>query len=388
MPKFEVGTTFKKEFPPHGLFTGTISSYHKETGWYHVVYEDGDEEDLEESEIHMLLRFNSKPNKQQQKETTTAKTTAATNKKTGDLRSFFRPNKKARTTTTSANKSNNNNSDDDDESDKKPAAIDDNKDTSPSRRVGVGRRAATRKRVSYKEVSDNDQNSDDDEEEESSAVEDEDEEDFDDEDNSSDDDIVVFVDDDDLFEEQPTRKKTSKKNKTSGTTTKEKNKAKNGGKKKMYEMFQPMNAPTYPNLSLDEIHKTKDYLDPGGMEATDDIISMLVGEQVSKLGSLLQRSLKNDKSEILGSSSNPLLLGTACSGTDAPALALTLIQEQIDQRLPKLQSNDNDESTQGSKLHFDHTFSWLVHYSGERSLNCCFCSCSYFRIVFKKNKII
>ena len=105
--------------------------------------------------------------------------------------------------------------------------------------------------------------------------------------------------------------------------------AKKKGGAKMCDSFAPINAPLYPKLSLKEIHRTKEFLDPCGMEGTDDIVDRLVGEQVDKLGSLLERALKHKD---IGSNSNPLQLGTACSGTDAPALALGLVQEQMELR--------------------------------------------------------
>ncbi len=37
----------KKNFPPHGIFEGTIKNWHKDTGW-HIVYSDGDREDLDD----------------------------------------------------------------------------------------------------------------------------------------------------------------------------------------------------------------------------------------------------------------------------------------------------------------------------------------------------
>ena len=116
-------------------------------------------------------------------------------------------------------------------------------------------------------------------------------------------------------------------------------------KKSMKDSFEPYNRPLYPSLTLKEIKETKQFLDPCGQEATDDIISLLVGEQIDKIQALLQRSLGSGKN--LGSTEMPLQLGTACSGTDAPALALTLVQEQLELR--GLQP-----------LTFDHKFSCEV----------------------------
>lgn len=108
-----------------------------------------------------------------------------------------------------------------------------------------------------------------------------------------------------------------------------------GGEKKksMAESFTPLTTPLNWTLSLDEIKKANEFLDPCGMEATDDIIDGIVGEQLDKCLPLLCKALEYDgKHSTLGSKNNPLLLGTACSGTDAPALALTLVQEQLEKR--------------------------------------------------------
>ncbi|KAI2506742.1 hypothetical protein MHU86_7637 [Fragilaria crotonensis] len=99
-------------------------------------------------------------------------------------------------------------------------------------------------------------------------------------------------------------------------------------KKKMSESFEAKNYPDYQKLSLQQIKEQKGFLDPCGMEATDGIIDRLVGEQVDKIGGLLQRAIQHD----FGSIDTALQLGTACSGTDALALALGLVKEQMELR--------------------------------------------------------
>ncbi len=49
-----VGRTIKKRFGDHGVFEGTVKSFHRNTG-YRVVYGDGDSEDLSRDEIADLL---------------------------------------------------------------------------------------------------------------------------------------------------------------------------------------------------------------------------------------------------------------------------------------------------------------------------------------------
>lgn len=156
-------------------------------------------------------------------------------------------------------------------------------------------------------------------------------------------------DDDDFDAPGKKRKSSAKKSATKKNTTAKKTKATkaSGGdpeKKSMAESFKPLDTPLFWKMSLKEIKKQQEYLDPCGMEATDDIIDHLVGEQVLKIGKLLERALtKEDKT--LGCEKRPLALGTACSGTDAPALALTIVQEQMERYNLK------------AKLHYNHTFS-------------------------------
>ena len=149
--------------------------------------------------------------------------------------------------------------------------------------------------------------------------------------------------DDEISEEEtkPTPKRT-KNNKTTKVETKP-NAAAGKPKVKMSDAFQPMSTPIFSKLSLDQIAKEKAFLDPCGMEATDDIIDRLVGDQLDKIGSLLHRSILATDSDTVKFNPFPLQLGTACSGTDAPALALTLIQEQMQLR--------------GHKFDFEHVFS-------------------------------
>lgn len=101
--------------------------------------------------------------------------------------------------------------------------------------------------------------------------------------------------------------------------------------KKMCDSYKPSNNPVFwdKNMTSQQIKEKFTFLDPCGMEATDDIIDRLVGEQLDKIVNLLKRSLTLGA---LGSQKNPLVLGTACSGTDAPALALTIVQQQLEKR--------------------------------------------------------
>jgi hypothetical protein len=183
------------------------------------------------------------------------------------------------------------------------------------------------------------------------------------------------VESDDDFEEEPPKPQKKKNNSSAGggrkSTPKPKSKKRGGsrdvdngddddvddddgniggqggGKKSMAESFKPMSTPLFWKLSLKDIKEKHEYLDPCGMEATDDVIDRSMGEQVLKIGKLLERALtQNNQSDgTLGCEKRPLNLGTACSGTDAPALALTIVQEQM------------ERFGLEAKLHYEHKFS-------------------------------
>ena len=55
--RIHVGKVVRKEFPGHGIFTGTITIYDEgdEDFPFHVIYEDGDFEDLSWAEVNPLL---------------------------------------------------------------------------------------------------------------------------------------------------------------------------------------------------------------------------------------------------------------------------------------------------------------------------------------------
>ena len=173
-------------------------------------------------------------------------------------------------------------------------------------------------------------------------------------------------DDDDMGleeEERPKKKRGGggKKKAPAAKKSKPAAKAKGEGGKKlgMAESFKPINAPPYFRAAQDTIAREHECLDPCGTEATDDIIDGLVGNQVDKIGALLSRALKHKRCD-LGSADSPLNLGTACSGTDAPALALTLVQEQMKLRNLVPDSSDRKVGPAGSDGHLlnvDHKFS-------------------------------
>ena len=77
------------------------------------------------------------------------------------------------------------------------------------------------------------------------------------------------------------------------------------------------------------------YVEPVGMSATDNIVEQIIGAQVQKVGNLLLRAIQHDDADRDKCELFPTpLLNTACSGTDAPSISLSMIKEYLDSVLP------------------------------------------------------
>jgi site-specific DNA-cytosine methylase len=73
------------------------------------------------------------------------------------------------------------------------------------------------------------------------------------------------------------------------------------------------------------------FVDPVGVDPTHGIIEDIVAAQVRKIGGLLLRATAaNSQQREAGELTFPIKLQTACSGTDAPSIALGLIKESLD----------------------------------------------------------
>lgn len=327
--KYPVGYKFVKTFAGHGSFVGEVTSV--DPPFYHVCYKvDGDEEDMSECELSTWPKAStpgkkkqSKKKKQLVKKEETA--SSVDSQEEDELPGSRKAAKRKKQPVNS----------------KLPETEDDGAEGTRLRR-----RAATRV-VNYFEESEDEEEEESDFDTKSTAKPkpkssksqpktkkaghnraDSSEDEYDMEQAASSDealDLDTESDEESDEEAQPRKKKAAKK----AASAKKEASQGQPAKKKMCDMFQPMNTPTYMKLSLNEIYEQKEFLDPCGMEGTDDIIDRIVGEQVDRIGSLLVRSLQNEE---FGSSANPLRLGTACSGTDAPSLALTLVQEQMELR--------------------------------------------------------
>ena len=384
-------TRFVKEFSGHGFFDGVVQSYDAKTEFYHVVYpKDGDAEDMDEEELTWLLNAQKEADDDddigKEKEDDNKALENSTRKK---RRVATTPLVAAATLTTTSRygrsrKQLHSYNEEDYFNDSDFAESEEDADNVPPIKRTRTSKNESRGKMTSKKTSTSKGGRIQGSLKQSGS-------------DSESDVWMADVDDEDDMAEDGKNKQggrgRSAKNKAAGASA-DVSTAKKGGKKKMAEAFQPINAPSFSDLSLKKIHETKEYLDPCGMEATDNIIDRLVGEQVTKIGSLLQRALLGQQtwkqqpeqkkdfygakstSTALGSKHNPLKLGTACSGTDAPALALTLIQEQLEQS--HLFVSDVDKDVEGNnstrntktnekaveptkstslKLHYSHKYS-------------------------------
>jgi hypothetical protein len=272
--RYAVGTSVYKLFPGHGYFWGTIAEA-DESG-YKVVYTDGDIEDIPMDDA----AYDGYSDEWDLREALHEAVAHAEREFEGaDAATMVKPTKKAR----------------------KAAATKKTAPLTKKKKAPSSGAAATAKATKKRKVKDDtdDEFVENDGEDESK-------------DESLDENVLEDEDEQDDEEDNGVLQKQKKKGKS------------------MAESFKATNVPLFDKLSWDQMDQQKEYFDPCGMEATDDIVSRVVGEQVDKIQGLLERVLKKHKD---GKNNEPLVkLGTACSGTDAPALALTLIKEQWEQR--------------------------------------------------------
>jgi hypothetical protein len=99
-----------------------------------------------------------------------------------------------------------------------------------------------------------------------------------------------------------------------------------------------------PNNNPQVWPKDGDYVDAVGVDPTNGIVEKIIASQVLKVGGLLEHvGVSNEK--LTGELAFPIRLQTACSGTDAPSIALGLIQESFSKMCP------------GNKFDYEHQMS-------------------------------
>lgn len=93
------------------------------------------------------------------------------------------------------------------------------------------------------------------------------------------------------------------------------------------------------------------YVEPVGIDATDGIVEGIIGGMVQKVGKLLLETIKrSDAERELGELSFPIKLNTACSGTDAPSIALGLVKESLDRFCSSQRDSDEEKSENGDQV--------------------------------------
>jgi hypothetical protein len=353
-PEIYVGRRISKYFPPNedadcpgGMYGGKVDRVisRKPLLLFRIAYDDGDEEDLTLEEVEEVLEASVPIEEEEKKmeDSPPPSSRVGSSKKTISEAPSRSPHRSVAARGKEEESSSEEEEDDTSDEDEVSTVP-----RSSSKGGRPSRRAASRV-VHYNEEEDDssDDFSETDEEEDSKptavskrfrskakapvrkkarvAMADDDS-DFDDvamDESSSSDEEMSFDEDESEEEEEgkpAARKKASVQPKKAGA-------AKAPGKKSMAESFQPISTPLFKNLSLEEIASERGYFDPCGLEATDDIIKSIEAEKVDKLLGLFKRAIANDKDSIF-----PLKLGTACSGTDAPAIAMTLIKEVLEER--------------------------------------------------------
>ena len=252
--------------------------------------------------------------------------------------------------------------------------------------TGGRRRRSTRSRVSYKEVDDDVMNVESDEEEIRQArkrggisknlkskkqkrnIAASDDEEFEvlDDDNAQsdadlDDDIIVDDDDDDDEKEDVIERKPAARKKATAKTSK-KPKELSSDVNDVNDEFEirliTERNRVKPNNNPQKLPKYE-YCDPVGVDPTHGIIERIIEDQVRSVGLLLRKvqardNHQNPKSKgDVGNSelSYPIRLQTACSGTDAPSIALGLIKES----LSRLSSNNGKKQDQ--PFEYEHIMS-------------------------------
>eukprot|EP00536_Pseudo-nitzschia_multiseries_P006390 jgi/Psemu1/192957/e_gw1.134.12.1 len=154
--------------------------------------------------------------------------------------------------------------------------------------------------------------------------------------------------DDDFEDEKPSRSKSksksTKKNAKAPTktaTTKKTEEKKWASNKSADDEFEERlemeRKRVKPNNNPQKWPAKGAYVDPVGVDPTHGIVERIVSDQVRKVGGLLQNVRVHNNDHHQNSKSNkdenelsyPIRLQTACSGTDAPSIALGLIKESL-----------------------------------------------------------
>lgn len=158
--------------------------------------------------------------------------------------------------------------------------------------------------------------------------------------NDADDDLDADMElDDDSFTGAAEKPKSSSKVKKRNSTEKNRNRKsdtnddgliveKSDAQKELDQLVQKKMSWPVPNNP--QKLPPAPYVDPLGIDPTDGIVEGIISGMVRKVGTLLQSAVHvSEKDRDSGEIPFPVKLQTACSGTDAPSIALGLIKEAL-----------------------------------------------------------
>lgn len=300
-----IGARIEKEFPKIGLFQGKVVDIIIEDDeiYYFILYDDGDEEELDAAEFDQCHAAYLTRN--EVTEPTPAMELEEAEEKKDDPTIVSTSSSSPRVGRKRERRSIKYTEDSDDISEESPPK---------SKRKAAKKRKVTK----------------DDDDEDFEAFEDSDDE-------SLPDDMVIDESEEEFIEETPPRKKASRKNETNSKKKSAKNTKKDlvvpkkeGWPKDphFYEKLEKDRKSFKPNNNPQKWPKNGTYVEPCGLDPTHGIVEDIIMEQVRKVGNLLQMVTDQNKTKgIPGELGYPIKLMTACSGTDAPSIALGLVQE-------------------------------------------------------------
>ena len=361
-----IGVEIAKNFGDDGVFNGKVvdvSSGDDEDDevLYRIAYEDGDSEDFDATEFEEGQKLFQKRNKRKSPRKKKQPIILA---KEGEEKNDEQETEQPRRSSPRKKK--------------QPIVlakqVEEEKKEEPKAEQpnNVGRRRRSRGTVNYAEILDDGMDLDSEEEEirqtrkrlkpsknsskkSKRKVDDEDFEDAFVEESDSDlpDDMITDEEDDNDFEEEVKAKpwassKKSKPKKKDVPAKKKKNdensEDKNAVDEEFEERLRTERKRVKPNNNPQKLPAAGSYVDPVGVDPTHGIVERIVSDQVRKVGGLLQRVQLQKGTQMTGEGfqtelSYPIRLQTACSGTDAPSIALGLIKESLSKLCSKSDGN-------------------------------------------------
>ena len=395
-PRYRIGSVVSKVFlnddtGKEQSYTGKITTYDHKEMIYSVTYEDGDEEELSETELGKIITLKEDDNKvdgKRKKEKTS----------TVDDDKVVVAKKKRRTASSFNTKAV------DDEDDHEDVDV----DMDDEALVGGGRsqRRSAKKKVKYFTKSDSEMDSDEEDSNDGEGIKprkkgakmaavksnklgngkkrmaiDSDSEEFEPgPDVADDDDESIAADSEDDFDSEEEEEEESTKNKKKPASrkggkkpvvTKKRSKAttvmeddnddnegdEDGGnvKESLEDLCKRRFDESRPTNNPQALPADGPYVEPVGIDATDGIVEGIIGRMVQKVGHLLLATTKRDDVDReKGELNFPVKLNTACSGTDAPSIALGMIKESLDRFCS---SSQQSATTEGHGFKYEHNMS-------------------------------